>query len=60
MTSQMHIKATQRTLLWVRWNEAEIVLKSTGRRSNSTLVLYVHGRLYQGCFTVVLISSVIR
>ena len=50
--------ATQRTLLWARVNGTEIVLKSTDRRSNLSLFLYVQG-LMHGCL-IVFISRVIR
>ena len=50
--------ATQRTLLWAHANGTDIVLKSTDRRSNISLFLYVHG-LIHGCL-IVFISRVIR
>ena len=50
--------ATQRTLLRARVNGTEIVLKSTDRRSNWSLFLYVQG-LMHGCL-IVFISRVIR
>ena len=43
--------ATQRTLLQARVNGTEIVLKSTDRRSNLSLFLYVQG-LIHGCLIV--------
>ena len=50
--------ATQRTLLRAHVNTTEIVLKSTDRRSNMSLFLYVQG-LIHGC-QIVFISRVIR
>ena len=50
--------ATQRTLLGAHVNGTEIVLKSTDRRSNISLFLYVQG-LIHGCLKV-FISRVIR
>ena len=50
--------ATQRTLLRTHVNGAEIVLKSTDRRSNLSPFLYVQG-LISGCL-IVLTSRVIR
>ena len=50
--------ATHRALLWAHANGTDIVLKSTDRRSNISLFLYVHG-LIHGCLKV-FISRVIR
>ena len=50
--------ATQRTLLGAHANGTEIVLKSTDRRSNISLFLYVQGQIH-GCL-IVFISRVIR
>ena len=50
--------ATQRTLLWTHANGTDIALKSTDRRSDISLFLYVHG-LIHGCL-IVFISRVIR
>ena len=52
------IMTTQRTLLGAHVNGTEIVLKSTDRRSNIFLFLYVQG-LIHGCL-IVFISRVIR
>ena len=50
--------ATQRTLLRAHVNGTEIGLKSTGRRSNSSLFLYAQG-LIHGCL-IMFISRIIR
>ena len=50
--------ATQRMLLWAHVNGTEIILKSTDRRSNLSLFLYVQG-LIHGCL-IMFISRVIR
>ena len=50
--------ATQRTLLRAHVNGTDVVLKSTNRRSNLSLFLYLQG-LMHGCL-IVFISRVIR
>ena len=50
--------ATQRTLLRAHVNGTQIVLKSTDRRSNLSLFLYIQG-LIHGCL-IVFLSRVIR